>query len=293
MKSVKRVTFRRLPGAHRRQLARPDRPGGERLGQPDRKPGLPADQPGLRHPRPGRAHRPQPAQLLGHLDRPRTADLGVRQRHRGSHPLRRAGQPPARAGRAATRGVDPGAAVGRARSRRRARWARSFNPDAGWLRGLRRTACPPRPVPVRHRGRHHRRLEPRRRSHPRGHRRGPVHRHRPGRRPRRGLQGTGPGQHPGRQVPLRHQLPLRHHRGLRQQLPPGQQLHRPHRPGRFRPVRDPQHRRQPVRHLRQAGRGQARRRRRPGQRLRRRVRRRTATCCSGSPARARSTPRGQ
>src|SRR6185437_12107250 len=46
--------------------------------QSGRQLGLPADQPGLRHSRPGPAHRPEPAELLGHLHRPGPADLGGR-----------------------------------------------------------------------------------------------------------------------------------------------------------------------------------------------------------------------
>ena len=72
------------------------------------------------------------------------------------------GNPQPGPGTQPARGDHPGAAVGRARSRRRAGW-HGIQPHARWFPGIQARRLRPRPVPVRHRGRHDRRLEPRRR----------------------------------------------------------------------------------------------------------------------------------
>ena len=83
-------------------------------------------------------------------------------------------------------------------------------------------------------------------------------------------------------------LPQRQDRRARRPVPPGHARHQrlrdftdPNLPAGLRPVQHRGHQRQALRQLRQAGRRRRGRRRRPGPRLHRRVRDRTATSTSG------------
>ncbi len=209
---------------------------------------------------------------MGPDGRPDDPVVGRRQRHRRLHAVRRNRRAPVarreRAQRSHRRGVQR-----RARVRRHRRHE------------LRRGA-----VHLRHGGGHDPRLEPRRPAAP-ALDAGPA-----GRRPfgrRRDLQG--PGRRPGGTAPVRDRLPQRPGGRVRQLVHPSEpprSVHRPEDPRPLRAVRHPGHRRDDLRHLREAGRRRRGRRGRPRAGVRRRVRHRRHAARPGGHARPAGRPVG-
>ena len=271
-----------------------NRPGGLDDGRPPASQGharerLPTGQPGVRPARRGPADGPGSGQrlgtvgLAGHRRGAGVAAVGVGQRGGQDHAVRRrlgddGEQGPGRRrhlGHADRSGVQHRSdRVRRARrggQLRTGAGSSSTRRTAASTAGTRPSARPARAVD-RDRGRGAQRRE-------------------------RGLQGPGDRHGIGRaHLPVRRQLPLRAGRGLRRHVHPGRAarwaVRRSPDPGGLRAVQRAGAGRPAVRHLREAGRHPARRRRRPGSWFRRRLHQRRRLRQAARDAQASWTRRG-